>query len=124
VVSTFIIISYNTPWFMIVIVPLGIFYYMVQVCRTVVFSLCSSVVQKFYSHYASLQRFYVTTSRQLKRLESVTRSPIYSHFGETLTGYTTIRAYGMQNKFIKESEARVDNNQLSYFPSIVANRLK
>lgn len=72
--------------------------------------------------YYFIQRFYVATSRQLKRLESVSRSPIYSHFGESVTGTQTIRAYGVQNRFISESEAKVDFNQVCYYPSIIANR--
>lgn len=82
---------------MTVIIPIGLFYYFVQ-------------------------RFYVATSRQLKRLESVSRSPIYSHFGESVSGTHIIRAYGVQNRFISESEHRVDLNQVCYYPSIVANR--
>jgi len=69
-----------------------------------------------------LQRFYVATSRQLKRLESVSRSPIYSHFSETVTGASSIRAYGAESKFILQSEQKVDFNQTCYYPSIVANR--
>lgn len=72
--------------------------------------------------YYFIQRFYVASSRQLKRLESVSRSPIYSHFGETVTGAQAIRAYGEQQRFIRESEAKVDHNQVAYFPSIIANR--
>lgn len=68
------------------------------------------------------QRFYVATSRQLKRLESVSRSPIYSHFGESVTGTSTIRAYGAQDRFIQESNDKVDYNQVAYYPSIIANR--
>lgn len=64
----------------------------------------------------------MATSRQLKRLESVSRSPIYSHFGESVTGASAIRAFNEQDRFIAESEAKVDHNQLAYFPSIVANR--
>ncbi|CAL8118382.1 unnamed protein product [Orchesella dallaii] len=97
VASTIFVISYSTPIFTAVFVPVSILYYFVQ-------------------------RFYVSTSRQLRRLESVTRSPIYSHFEETLTGSSTIRAYSEQDRFILDSELKVDYNQVSYYPSIIANR--
>uniref|UniRef100_A0A7N6C098 Multidrug resistance-associated protein 1 n=1 Tax=Anabas testudineus TaxID=64144 RepID=A0A7N6C098_ANATE len=72
--------------------------------------------------YFFVQRFYVASSRQLKRLESVSRSPIYTHFNETLLGTSVIRAFGEQERFICNSDQRVDHNQKAYFPSIVANR--
>ncbi|XP_068452238.1 multidrug resistance-associated protein 1 isoform X2 [Clinocottus analis] len=72
--------------------------------------------------YFFVQRFYVASSRQLKRLESVSRSPIYTHFNETLLGTSVIRAFGEQERFIRESDQRVDHNQRAYYPSIVANR--
>ena len=64
----------------------------------------------------------MSTSRQLKRLESVSRSPIYSHFQESITGAASIRAYGQTERFIQMSEDRVDYNQIAYYPSICANR--
>lgn len=70
----------------------------------------------------SPQRFYVASSRQLKRLESVSRSPVYSHFNETLLGVSVIRAFAEQPRFIRQSDLKVDENQKAYFPSIVANR--
>lgn len=97
VIGTVAVISYTTPLFTVVIIPIGLLYYFIQ-------------------------RFYVATSRQLKRLESVTRSPIYSHFGETVTGVQAIRAYGQQERFISESEHKVDVNQICYYPSIISNR--
>ncbi|XP_066498772.1 multidrug resistance-associated protein 1 [Hoplias malabaricus] len=72
--------------------------------------------------YFFVQRFYVASSRQLKRLESVSRSPVYTHFNETLLGTSVIRAFGKQRCFIRESDSRVDHNQKAYYPSIVANR--
>lgn len=63
VLATLVVISYSTPIFMSIIAPIGVIYYFIQ-------------------------RFYVATSRQLKRIESVSRSPIYSHFGESVTGMT------------------------------------
>ena len=38
------------------------------------------------------------------------------------TGAPTIRAYAVQQRFIHESENKVDFNQVCYFPSIIANR--
>ena len=97
VISTFLIISYTTPLFLVPIAVVMCCYYFVQ-------------------------RIYVATSRQLKRLESVTKSPIFSHFGETLNGAATIRAFSLQNEFIKRSERLVDDNQKANYPAIVANR--
>lgn len=58
----------------------------------------------------------------MKRIESVTRSPIYSHFGESISGQSTIRAYGDQKRFILDNEQKVDFNQTCSYPSIIANR--
>uniref|UniRef100_UPI00398EC1ED ATP-binding cassette sub-family C member 3-like isoform X4 n=1 Tax=Pristiophorus japonicus TaxID=55135 RepID=UPI00398EC1ED len=69
-----------------------------------------------------VMRFYVATSRQLKRLESVSRSPIYSHFSETITGSSVIRAYGREKNFILLNDTKMDTNQKSYYPGIVSNR--
>nr|XP_055048139.1 multidrug resistance-associated protein 1-like isoform X1 [Misgurnus anguillicaudatus] len=97
VVGSCAVILIATPLVAIIIPPLGLLYFFVQ-------------------------RFYVASSRQLKRLESVSRSPVYTHFNETLLGTSVIRAFGEQQRFIRESDSRVDHNQTAYFPSIVANR--
>lgn len=68
------------------------------------------------------QRFFIATSRQLQRMDGITRSPIYTHFQETVTGASSIRAYRQQVRFIEESERRVDNNLIVYHPIICANR--
>ena len=69
-----------------------------------------------------LQRVYVATSRQLKRIESVSRSPIYSHFLETVNGASTIRAYSQQRRFILDNYYRTDENQVAYYSTVSSNR--
>ena len=50
------------------------------------------------------------------------RSPIYSHFGETISGAVTIRAYGSVEEFVSENEKRLDFNQTCYYPTFVSSR--
>uniref|UniRef100_A0A8C1FIN8 Canalicular multispecific organic anion transporter 1 n=1 Tax=Cyprinus carpio carpio TaxID=630221 RepID=A0A8C1FIN8_CYPCA len=97
VLGTLFVICLATPIFTAVVVPMAVIYYFVQ-------------------------RFYVATSRQLRRLDSVSRSPIYSHFGETVSGISVIRAYGHQQRFLKQNEDTIDQNLKSVYPWIVSNR--
>ncbi|GKU02109.1 atpase [Fusarium langsethiae] len=52
--------------------------------------------------------FYLRASRDLKRLEAVQRSPLFQQFGETLSGMTTIRAYGDERRFIRDNLEKVN----------------
>ncbi|KAI8342382.1 multi drug resistance-associated protein MRP [Chlamydoabsidia padenii] len=97
VIATIGIIAFSTPFFMVMVIPLGFIYLYVQ-------------------------RYYLATSRELKRLDSVGKSPVYSHFQETISGVSTIRAYEQQNRFTYENEVKLDDNQRAYFPSIACNR--
>ncbi|CAG2122675.1 unnamed protein product, partial [Medioppia subpectinata] len=72
--------------------------------------------------YYLIQRVYISGSRQLKRIDSTTRSPIYNHFSETVSGSASIRAYGVTDMFIRESNRRVDENHICYYPSFTASR--
>lgn len=65
---------------------------------------------------------YLSASREIKRIDSISKSPIYQHFGETLSGVSTIRAYGVGNRFISDSFSKVDNNNRPFFYLWVANR--
>ncbi|KAG0224129.1 hypothetical protein BGW42_005307 [Actinomortierella wolfii] len=97
VASTLLVVTFSTPSFIIVIFPLSF-------------------------AYLWLQRYYLATSREIRRLDSVSRSPIFAHFQETLGGITTIRAYRQQERFIKGNESRLDTNLRAYYPSIAGNR--
>jgi len=97
VLGTIVAISFATPIFLAVILPLGFFYLFVQ-------------------------RVYVATSRQLKRIESVSRSPIFNNFFETINGASTIRAFGQQQRLIRDNYYRVDENHVAFYPGTSANR--
>lgn len=51
--------------------------------------------------FVFISDLYLSTSRELKRHESVTRSPIYSLIGECTAGVATLRAYADAPRFFK-----------------------
>ncbi|KAF9979372.1 hypothetical protein BGZ73_000066 [Actinomortierella ambigua] len=65
---------------------------------------------------------YLRTSRELKRIESVTKSPVFSHFGESLNGVSTIRAFGQEKRFIYENLSLMDEHNRPYFYLWACNR--
>ncbi|XP_062304038.1 multidrug resistance-associated protein 1 [Osmerus eperlanus] len=103
---------------------LGYLFKLMEVCIIVLLAtpFAAVVILPLALLYAFVQSFYVATSCQLRRLESVSRSPIYTHFNETVQGASVIRAFGEQSRFIQQANKRVDFNQMSYFPRFVATR--
>ncbi|EKM50357.1 uncharacterized protein PHACADRAFT_263609 [Phanerochaete carnosa HHB-10118-sp] len=92
-----LVVGYNFPLFLVAVPPLAWFYVRVMI-------------------------YYLSTSRELKRLDAVSRSPIFAWFSESLNGLSTIRAFSQQSVFISTNERRVDRNQICYLPSISVNR--
>jgi ABC-type multidrug transport system fused ATPase/permease subunit len=77
----------------------------------------------FFWLYWKIQRIFVSTTRQLKRMESVSKSPIYAHFGESINGASTIRAYDHKGRFIDRNAELIDaNSQANYYGSVIAYR--
>uniref|UniRef100_A0A8C8GKH1 ATP-binding cassette sub-family B member 6 n=1 Tax=Oncorhynchus tshawytscha TaxID=74940 RepID=A0A8C8GKH1_ONCTS len=89
-----VVMSYGLPWFLVALLPLGLLYHLTQ-------------------------RFYRHTSRDLKRLCSLTLSPVYSHFSETLSGLGTIRKC-FRERLTEENERRLEQNQRCLFLSNAA----
>ncbi|KAI5957193.1 hypothetical protein KGF54_000121 [Candida jiufengensis] len=92
-----IVVSLAIPAYAIVILVLGLIYY-------------------YYETY------YVAISRELKRLVSVSRSPIYGHLGESLNGIDTIRAYGQDERFKFIMNKIIDFNLKSQYMLTSINR--
>ncbi|KAI7828580.1 ATP-binding cassette transporter 1, partial [Gamsiella multidivaricata] len=97
VASVLVVVTFSTPSFIVVIIPFSFI-------------------------YLWLQRYYLATSREIRRLDSVSRSPVFAHFQETLGGISTIRAYRQQDRFVQGNEYRLDQNLRAYYPSIAGNR--
>ncbi|KAF9080572.1 Multidrug resistance-associated protein 1, partial [Mortierella sp. AM989] len=80
--GTLFVIAYSTPIFLVAIPPLIVTYFWIQ-------------------------SYFIKSSSSLKRLYSVSKSPLYQHFSETLAGASTIRVTkGLREEFILQNEIR------------------
>lgn len=69
-----------------------------------------------------IRNIFMTTSRSIKRLEGVTRSPVFSHMNASLNGLTTLRVSGMEVKLIEEFDRHQDLHSSAWFLFIATNR--
>lgn len=97
VCGTVLLILYATPAFVFVMVPVSFAFVLVQ-------------------------SYYRQSAVDLRRLESVSRSPLYAHFGETLDGVMTLRAYGSVPRMLRLNQMYTDKYQSASYASQSAIR--
>ncbi|KAM6146342.1 multidrug resistance-associated protein 1-like [Phoenicopterus ruber ruber] len=97
VIGTILVITSASPLFIVVVIPLGYFYF-------------------------TIQRYYIASSRQIRRLAGASHSPVISHFSETLVGRSTVRAFGHQERFIRKNNDVVYENLVYFYNNVISNR--
>ncbi|KAI9222621.1 hypothetical protein BC828DRAFT_365051 [Blastocladiella britannica] len=85
ILSTLVIMGITSPW-VLVVMPFGTVYLYV------------------------IARFYLNASRELQRMASATKAPVYQKFEETLQGLVSIRAFQVENQFTADMAAAIDRN--------------
>merc|ERR1719478_1637372 len=83
-VSLYFIVAGSSPYLLLLFLPLGLLYY-------------------------TTQKYYRASARELQRLNSISKSPLYSAFNEALNGCATIQAMGAVARFSELQEARFDH---------------
>ncbi|KZO97554.1 multidrug resistance-associated ABC transporter [Calocera viscosa TUFC12733] len=98
VVTTFVTVSYiGGPGFMVAACFLGFLYYQVA-------------------------KVYGQTARDMRRLDSVTKSPLYTIYGDAISGVGVLRAFGASTKILREMLQLVDTNTNPYYWMWSVNR--
>merc|ERR1711892_223969 len=97
ILATIVTISYSSPEFLIAVVPVLIIFYGIKI-------------------------FYIKTSRQIKRLESSSNSPIYAHLNETVRGISSIKAFRQVPRFPQDFENLISSNLKFSYYSVMCGR--
>ncbi|KAF9490797.1 ABC protein [Pleurotus eryngii] len=83
------------------------------------FIIAAVVLALGYNYFAA---FYRSSARELKRLDAMLRSVLYSHFSESLTGLPTIRSYGEMPRFIRDNSYYIDLENRALFLTVTTQR--
>ena len=65
---------------------------------------------------------YLLNSIEIKRLEAISRSPIYVDFSSTLEGLVTLRGYQLESTATKSFQSQLDRNTRAYFSFLMVSR--
>lgn len=72
--------------------------------------------------FVGISSFYQASAREIKRLDAVNRSFVYSSFGEILSGMDTLKIYNVEGLFVKKLELLIDKMNEAYFLTITNQR--
>ncbi|XP_043748469.1 ATP-binding cassette sub-family C member 4-like isoform X1 [Cervus elaphus] len=97
VIGVVVVMVAAIPWTAIPVIPFGISFFF-------------------------LRRYFLETSRDVKRLECTTRSPVFSHLASSLRGLWTIRAYKAEQKFQELFDAHQDLHSEAWFLLLMTSR--
>ncbi|CAO3624021.1 unnamed protein product [Cunninghamella echinulata] len=118
----FDVVDYNVPTnsmaFLIILSKLvGIF---VAILLVEPFLLIPLLLISYITLYYA--KLFVDSTRESKRMESISKSPLISHFTETLVGIATIRAYGVTQSFLQLMLQKNDEFFRPYYLSQICTR--
>ncbi|CAG9814465.1 unnamed protein product [Phaedon cochleariae] len=71
--------------------------------------------------FLSFRNIYLKSSKNIKRLEGMMRSPVFTHLNATLQGLTTIRSFGAQDILRDEFDKHQDSHTSAWFMYIAVS---
>ncbi|CAE7746636.1 ABCC4 [Symbiodinium sp. CCMP2592] len=77
-----------------------------------------AVVPVLFGFY-KIRHFFSRTAREAKRLDGVTRAPLYSAMGDVADGLATLRAHGQQKSLVQQFQALLDRNGKVFFQTYI-----
>jgi ABC-type multidrug transport system fused ATPase/permease subunit len=105
ILTTMGVVAYSSPWFLIALGPVAV------VCTC---SLTETVFACMWSHADWLIRMlYRSAAVQIQRIDSVSISPVFSMYSETLGGLDTVRAYRLHELFRFKFHVMVDHTTVA-----------
>ena len=93
----------------------------ISVCIYVVPPAAVALVPVFIT-YVRFANLFRSTSREVRRLDSTTRSPVYAHFGETLAGLATIRSFGETSRSLEYNTTLLEANLVTRWADALTQR--
>ncbi|KAF7295535.1 ABC protein [Mycena indigotica] len=110
--------------------PMSLRMFIVVICAVVGAILVITIVTHYFIvaalgiivGYGYYQQFYRAGALEMKRLDSMLRSLLYSHLSESLTGLPTIRSYGEIDRFIRDNKYYIDLENRALFLTVTNQR--